>query len=327
MKTTTLSNEFGSRLGVDNIVEIPRLRHISLEEFKKTYFPTGTPVILEGQLDNWQAIKLWNPQFFKELYSDVVSDVVVNTPEVGSFGNLKAKDYTHSIPIGEMITKMENPECNYRMGDLPIHRLPGIEKYLDFNDFLPHQDIPTIISLWFGGPSSRCNLHWDAYDNYLAQVYGSKFVIMYAPQDTKYLYPFDGYVRVSRIDPFNPNLDAYPQYRRAKVMIAKLDPGDLLFFGKGWWHQVRNEELTIGVNCFFGNMAPTCYLKAATRCGLRQWTTIMRDFFSLGVLGREPEGFFRTGDPTGRFLYSLLTGPIKRRLPWRQRDTQNIKPY
>ena len=172
-----------------------------------------------------------------------------------------------------------------------------------------------IISIWFGGPGTRSNLHWDPYNNFLGQFYGSKFVVLVSPQESKYLYPFDGYVRVSRIDPCYPDFDTYPMSRNAHMMIGILEPGDLLYFPKGWWHQLRNKEFTIGVNCFFGKLDHSCYFRVAATGGVRQWATIIRDFFTHGLFGKEDfDKYIRVGGPTGRQFYNLLTGIIERRI-------------
>ena len=312
MSTTSL-NEIKTQLGVENVFEIPRLRNSNLQEFNKHYRPTGTPVILENMLTNWRAIDMWTLKFFKENFPDIVSDAIVDEPVVGSLGFLKAEDYIQSVPVGKLMTLIEQPGSKYRMGDIPIQRFPGIDKFFAFNEFLPHDDTSTIINLWFGGPGTKSNLHWDPYDNFLAQIYGRKLVLLYSPEEARNLYPFNGYVRVSRIDPFNPSFSTYPNYRRTKVIMANLKPGDLLFFGKGWWHQIKNEETTIGVNCFVGNMGTTCYLKAATRSGFAQWAKILRDFFFLGMLGKDDfDRYVRIDQPTGRHFYKLIAGVVRR---------------
>ena len=312
MSTTSL-NTIKTKLGLEKVSEIPRLRNSTVQEFNKQYGLSGTPVILENMLTNWRALNMWTLKFFKENYPDIISDALVNEPEVGSIGHLKVEDYVQPVPLAQLMTLIEQPGSKYRMGDIPIQRFPGIDKYIEFKNFLPRDDTSTIINLWFGGPGTKSNLHWDPYDNFLAQIYGRKLVLLYSPEEARNLYPFNGYVRVSPIDPFNPSFSTYPRYRQSKVMMAILRPGDLLFFGKGWWHQIKNEETTIGVNCFFGNMATTCYLKAATRSGFKQWAKILQDFFYLGVLGKEDfDRFVRIDQPTGRHFYKLMTGVMKR---------------
>ena len=308
--------ELEKKLSLDNISYIPRVSDLTIDEFTHSYFLKRSPVIIERKLTNWGAFQRWTPQFFKEQYPDIMFDAQVMLPEVGSLGFLKLEDHSRTMSLKEILEMMMEPHGQTcKIGGIPAHKFPGIEKDCDFNVFMDLRDMPEAVYLWFGSRGTRSNLHWDPDDNFQAQVYGSKLVLLYAPQETKYLYPFEGDVRVSRVDPNGPDFNLYPRYRHAMVMIEKVGPGDMLFIPKGWWHQFRNEELTIGLNCFFGKHEPLyCFLRAATLSGVRQWVTIMRDFFVLGLLGRELDRRVRPGDPTGRYFYGILAGGLKRRL-------------
>ena len=305
-----------NKLGIDDISYIPRLSNLTHEEFTQSYFLKRSPVIIEQKLSDWAAYQRWTPQFFKEQYPDLMFNAQIMLPEVGSLGFLKLEDHSRKMSLKEILDMMMDEQGQTcKIGEIPTHMFPGIEKDCDFNVFMDLKDLPEAVYVWFGSRGTRSNLHWDPDDNFQAQVYGSKLVLLYSPQETKYLYPFEGYVRVSRVDPSCADFDLYPRYRHASVMIGKVGPGDMLFIPKGWWHQFRNEELTIGLNCFFGKHEPIyCFLRAATLCGVRQWATIMRDFLFLGLLGRQPDRWVRTGDPTGRYFYGILAGALKRRL-------------
>ena len=317
--TSTLQS-FISHLDVERISHIPRLQDLSVDDFMERHLSKGAPVILEGKVKEWPATQMWSPQYFKDKYPNFESShAMIDSPEVGSLGFLKYDDHMCTIQLAEMISMIEKHGKNARMGDLPIHLLPGIEKECNFNqfinDFVGPQDVSPIISIWFGGPDTRSNLHWDPYDNFLGQFYGSKFVILFSPQESKKLYPFDGYVRVSRVDPCYPDYETYPKSRSAHMMIGLLEPGDLLYFPRGWWHQLRNKDFTIGVNCFFGKLDHSCSIRVAAAGGFRQWATIAHQFISLGVLGKkDTDKYIRVGGPTGRMYYDVLTGILERRL-------------
>ena len=328
-QSTSDLQDFEAQLAVPNVTHISRVRNITLDEFNSEYLYKGIPVILEGKLTDWPALHAWTPQFFKTHFPDVPLSAIVNQPEKGSIGFLRHEEYVREISFSKVVDLLEQQEEKCRIGEVPIDMLPGIDKYFDFNDFLDSRNKINTTLFWIGSRGTKSNLHWDMWDNFLAEIYGTKTVVLYSPQQTKYLYPFEGYVRASRIDPYYPDFDTYPKYRDVSVQIGKLEPGDMLFFPKGWWHHLRNVDPTIALNCFFGQGASLWYfIRAATLCGFQQWVNIIRDFFILGVLDRELDRRLRTGDPTGKFFYTLLSGAIKRRLTrFGQKPPPPAPPY
>ena len=314
--------EFERRLGKANISYIPRRKDLTKEEFTNDHLFKGAPVILEGWINQWSAVSSLTPKFFKTEYPEVVFPTIVNAPVTGSIGFLSHKDHYHPMRIAEIISLLENPQKSCRVKDIPIQKFPGLEKYCNFEDFMGHHKEKKFTSVWLGGPGTSSTLHWDPWNNFLAQFYGRKFVVLYPPEESKNLYPFDGYVQTSRLDPLSIDYDTYPKYQSVKtLMIGELNPGDLLYFPFAWWHLIRNEEVTIGLNCFFGRLEHSAVLKVAASSGIKQWITILKDFFLLGLFGKEDyPKYIVVGQPTGKHIYRMLTGIIQRRLSMFRKD-------
>jgi hypothetical protein len=66
----------------------------------------------------------------------------------------------------------------------------------------------THTSLWMGPRGSITPFHYDLQNALLAQVFGTKSIILAAPEETEMLYPGSG--GYSRIDPENPDVETFP---------------------------------------------------------------------------------------------------------------------
>ena len=120
--------------------------------------------------------------------------------------------------------------------------------------------------LWLGGSPTRSQLHFDRKDNFICQMCGQKEILLFSPEDTKYLYQkevSDGNEQFnSRFSMIDSNLSSgefkerYPKTSQTVATRVILNPGDVLFVPKLWWHLVSsfpdtNRKINIMVNMFF----------------------------------------------------------------------------
>jgi len=121
---------------------------------------------------------------------------------------------------------------------------------------------------------TRC--HFDSYDNLLTQVWGYKFVRLYAPDQTPKLYPIrtpaggrpelasasasapaddvtTSQGNISAVNVESPDLSAHPLFASASGshIDTVLGPGDALYIPRGWWHYVRSLTPSLTVNFWF----------------------------------------------------------------------------
>ena len=120
--------------------------------------------------------------------------------------------------------------------------------------------------LWLGGSPTRSQLHFDRKDNFICQMCGQKEILLFAPEETENLYQKDkcdeNDLFNNRFSSINTNLspekfkENYPKTSQTIATRVILNPGDVLFVPKLWWHLVSSfpdadRKINIMVNMFF----------------------------------------------------------------------------
>jgi hypothetical protein len=120
--------------------------------------------------------------------------------------------------------------------------------------------------LWIGPAGTVSSLHRDLADNLHAQVSGRKRFTLVAPQQSACVYPnsfFDGVPNGCRVDIEHPDYARFPRLRTAETFVAELEPGDVIYIPRGWWHHVRTLELSISVNFWWAHGVRRLLVQAA----------------------------------------------------------------
>lgn len=93
--------------------------------------------------------------------------------------------------------------------------------------------------LFFGGEKSRVFMHYDIdYSNILHfHFHGKKRCILYAPNQTRFLYKVP-HALISRedIDFDNPDFEKWPALKKANGLVTELNHGEMLYMPEGYWH-------------------------------------------------------------------------------------------
>lgn len=94
--------------------------------------------------------------------------------------------------------------------------------------------------LFLGPPGSSYGmLHYDRHGMFIGtcQYYGRKLWWLCPPEQSGFLYPnTKGYPHLSPVDPFKPDLDAWPLFAQVRPHVVTLEAGDILFVPGFWWH-------------------------------------------------------------------------------------------
>lgn len=125
-----------------------------------------------------------------------------------------------------------------------------------------------------GGETSGC--HYDLSDNLHVVLEGQKTVTLIPPGDTSKIYPrqtSDGlgafespYSAIHDISEHMSVVDeaarhqAFPRLREARRFTVTVNPGDVLFIPRSWWHQVtatKDAGPSTSINFWFRNAYTT----------------------------------------------------------------------
>ncbi|XP_028846595.1 HSPB1-associated protein 1 homolog [Denticeps clupeoides] len=109
-------------------------------------------------------------------------------------------------------------------------------------------------TLWLGTEGANTPCHMDSYGcNLILQVQGRKRWHLFPPEDTKRLYPtripYEESSVFSQVNVLQPDLDMFPGFREARAHVVTLQPGQVLFVPRHWWHYVESvDPVTVSIN-------------------------------------------------------------------------------
>ena len=222
--------------------EVAHYTEPSMELFYKKIFMPKVPALLKDCINHWEALRRW--QDLK--YLNKVAGNRTVPIEIGS--RYTDEDWTQQLlSFSEFLQKHVLAKDN-RVGYLAQHQLFDqvpelkddftIPEYCNFTD---NDEVePPDINAWFGPGGTVSPLHFDPKNNLLCQVFGYKKVILYSPEDSPNLYPYDTRLlnNTAQVDPLNPDYKKWPNFINAKGFMAYLKPSDILYIPPKWWHHV-----------------------------------------------------------------------------------------
>ncbi|XP_073702408.1 HSPB1-associated protein 1 homolog [Garra rufa] len=109
-------------------------------------------------------------------------------------------------------------------------------------------------TLWVGTQGANTPCHLDSYGcNLVFQIQGRKRWHLFPPDDTHCLYPtripYEESSVFSQVSVVQPDLKKFPAFKRARVHTVILQPGQVLFVPRHWWHYVESvDPVTVSVN-------------------------------------------------------------------------------
>ncbi|KAI0347535.1 Clavaminate synthase-like protein [Trametopsis cervina] len=131
---------------------------------------------------------------------------------------------------------------------------------------------PEAVNLWIGNGQSVTSIHSDPYENIYSVIRGSKTFTLFAPVEAwcleERIYPHATYARLGEDGELVliPSESSAPPVRWSSILdptdSSSLSPdahpititvneGETLYLPAGWWHYVRQTEMTIAVNYWY----------------------------------------------------------------------------
>ncbi|XP_054471379.1 HSPB1-associated protein 1 homolog [Anoplopoma fimbria] len=109
-------------------------------------------------------------------------------------------------------------------------------------------------TLWVGTGGANTPCHLDSYGcNLVLQVQGRKRWHLFPPEDTAHLYPtripYEESSVFSQVHVVQPDLKRFPAFNGARAHVVTLQPGQVLYVPRHWWHYVESlDPVTVSVN-------------------------------------------------------------------------------
>ncbi|KAI2642007.1 leucine carboxyl methyltransferase [Xylaria nigripes] len=241
------------------ISEIPRIR-VNTEEDFENIIKAGKPVVIEGG-DLGSCVNRWTAAYLTESVGQQ-RNVVVHEASTSTM-DFNAKNFSYTTKdFACFIAEVEKGGRQYLRAlseeqpsnqpakieaDFPglasDFQLPAGLSFVKRNEFSSVLRISGRVNMW---------LHYDVMANVYCQVTGAKRLLLFHPDDVKYLSFAPG--------ASSSSIDVFSALETAALALthpheAKLGPGDILFLPPLWLHATAPlTDFGVAVNVFFRNL-------------------------------------------------------------------------
>jgi len=252
------------------------VRGLTSQRFSDAY-RACRPFVVRDAISHWPACQHWTPQYFQRRYGDLTVITERYDPrEKSSYLDQTLADIHQTLPLRQFLETLGSGDRRFALREDTslFARIPELlDDLVRFSPFPVHGD-SGYKALWVGPPEYVTGLHTDPGPTLLFQIHGRKQVLLFAPDQTPFLYEvdpaergrkFDTSILQSRLDaaelstlrdvvgwakvePFDPDLARFPLFARATGIEGYLEPGDTLYIPDRWWHAVRSLEPAISVS-------------------------------------------------------------------------------
>jgi hypothetical protein len=218
---------------------IERVSNISKEDFIDQYYRPQRPVLIENLTHDWPARKNWNLEYIQERAGDQVVPLYNNTPTKGKQNS--------AVPVMEMRLYDYLELLKQKPTDLRVFFYNILDKMPELLQDIKYPDIglkffKRLPVMFFGGSGSMVLPHYDMDLSHLLHFHfhGHKSVLLFPPEQTKYLYkvPFSVH-NLEAINMDDPDFDTYPALQSAEGLYIEMKHGDALFMPSGYWHYIK----------------------------------------------------------------------------------------
>jgi len=259
--------------------ELPRVKGISKEDFLRDYFNPQRPVVFEDLSADWPAVKKWDFEYFREKAGNVVVPLYDGKP---AKGKQKSHGPARKMKFSEYIDIIKAGPTDLRMFFFNLlQNSPELVEDFKYPD-LGVKFFKKLPVLFVGGEGGKVVMHYDMdlANNFHFNFAGEKKVILYPPEETKYLYkvPYS-IVSMEIIDMDNPDFKKYPALSKAKGYEVRLKHGEALFIPSKWWHFIKYESPCLSLTLRSLPRSPKKILEVlGNLLIIRNYDNIMRKF-------------------------------------------------
>ncbi|XP_029972927.1 bifunctional peptidase and (3S)-lysyl hydroxylase JMJD7 [Salarias fasciatus] len=253
-------------------------------QFYRDWIGPNKPCIIRNAFSHWPALSRWTPDYLREKVGSKVISVAV-TPN--GYADAVAGDrfvmpeerrMTFSSMLDIIEGKVQASGVFYvqKQSSNLLEELPELTE--DVERHIPWMStalgkLPDAVNFWLGESNAVTSMHKDHYENLYCVVSGQKDFLLLPPTDRPFI-PYglyqpavyhqrdDGEFEVVDendsekvpwipLDPLDPDLERFPQYRQARPICCSVKAGEMLFLPSLWFHHVRQSHGCIAVNFWY----------------------------------------------------------------------------
>jgi ribosomal protein L16 Arg81 hydroxylase len=274
--------------------EVPQVRGLSREWFRRLYEQPRRPVVFAGALDGRAALSTWS---FERLGAEAL-DVAVRVSRRGApqlFDGDPGRSFEYRrLPIRAALEGMSCPNREvWYVQHVDLTEAPVLHAELGPFDLVP-AGASDESKLWVCGGGTQNPLHWDTHHAALGQIAGEKRFVLFSPEDSSKVASFVHRTlwRTTGLDVGAIDRERYPRIGAAEAWTCTVRPGDVLFVPYGWWHYMECDEPAISVTWWW-TPSLAVHVRDTLREALSSWTRRgLRAVRDVNVRGR------RRRDPT-----------------------------
>lgn len=221
---------------------------------EKTHFSSiasapDRPAVLRGYARHWPAVRTWDFDHIAALAPERKVTLVVGNRE-------RERTIFAQESLGACLMEMKREDGGARPIYLKefdlLNEFPALRNDVLCAELFPRRAI-TSNQVWIGPAKSRTGLHFDYLRNLAVTLYGRKRFHLARPGTVERLgllsSKYDRWATLAQTS-FDELRDrgAKPE----ELFVIDLDPGDVLYVPKRWWHEVVNLQPSILLSGFFG---------------------------------------------------------------------------
>ncbi|KAM9707903.1 bifunctional peptidase and (3S)-lysyl hydroxylase JMJD7 [Menidia menidia] len=252
--------------------------------FYRDWVSPNKPCVVRNALGHWPALSRWRPDYLREKlgskevsvavtpngYADAVQGDRFVMPEERRMSFSSVLDVIEGKVSRTGVFYVQK-QCSNLLRELP-ELLEDLEPHVPWMSSALGK-LPDAVNFWLGEANAITSMHKDPYENLYCVVSGEKHFILLPPTDRPFI-PYglyqpavyrqrhDGHFEVIDekasqkvpwipLDPLDPDLERYPQYRQARPLRCTVKAGEMLYLPSLWFHHVQQSHGCIAVNYWY----------------------------------------------------------------------------
>lgn len=252
---------------------------ISKEDFIKHYYKPQKPVLIKKLTSEWDAFEKWNLEYIQERAGEQIVPLYNNQATKGK--QYSAEPAT-KMRLYDYIEILKKGPTDLRIFFYNIlDNMPELAKDFTYPD-LGLKFFKRLPVMFFGSTGSKVLPHYDMdlADLVHFHFHGHKNVILFPPDQTKYIYRIPHSVHnLESIDLDTPDFKKYPGLKYLNGLEANMEHGDALYMPSGYWHYIKylDGSFSLTIRAFsrkpktFANMLYNVFIMRHFENIMRKW--------------------------------------------------------